>query len=90
MHFSGESDLQGLKVRQRLNYISKKSKNKIKHMFRKYTYTQVTRELKEIDHICFYHIKRILHGGIHFTKCNFELTSHAISVFKINESNKRK
>ena len=49
MHFSGEPDLQGLKVRQRLKYLYKKSKNKIMHMFRKYTYTQVTRQLKEID-----------------------------------------
>ena len=53
MHFSGEPDLQGLKVRQRLKYLSKKSKNKIMHMLRKYTScTQVTRQLKEMYHIC--------------------------------------
>ena len=32
----------------------------------------------------------IFHGGIHFTKCNFELTSHAISVSPIERSKQRK
>ena len=49
MHFSGEPDLQG----QRLKYLFEKFTNKIMHMFRKHTYTQVTRHLKEIDHIVF-------------------------------------
>ena len=77
MHFSGEPDLQGLKVKQRLKYLSKNPRIKKCTCF---VNTQVTRHLKEIDHICIFHIKGILHGGIHFTKCNFELTSHAISV----------
>ena len=59
------------------------------HMFRKYAYTQVTRHLKEIDHM-YFHIKRILHGGIHFTKCNIELTSQAISVARIGRTKQRK
>ena len=58
MHFSGEQDFQGLKVRQRLKYLSEKFMNKIMRMFRKYTYTQVTRHLKEIDHICIFILKR--------------------------------
>ena len=59
------------------------------HMFRKYTYTQVTRYLKEIGHICIF----ILKGscmGVSCTKCNFELTSHAISVAHIGRSKQRK
>ena len=87
MHFSGEPDLQG----QRLKCISEKFTNKKIHMFRKYTYTQVTRHLKEIDHICIFILKgSSLHGGIYFTKCIFELTSHAISVAHIGRSKQRK
>ena len=45
------------------------------HMFRKYTYTQVTRQLKEIDHICIF----ILKGSyMEDPSLNFELTSHVI------------
>ena len=57
------------------------------HMFRKYTYTQVTRQLKEIDHICIFILKGFC---MEDPSLNFELTSHVISIVPIECSKQRK